>query len=322
MGGYPVTVSEDKVPIPSAGYVGGENIILQQFNSTNLLVDEMKALVLGYMSDLSAMLASIEMPDGWADALADVTIAPVPAIDMSSVPTPSPPMDVSALWLAILTKIQTDLAGGSGLGAAVEAALYQRDADRKQAANEKAYAAGVSEIASKALSFPQYAMQNLSNQMAAEILRQEHASSNEIVISQAELAQKNTQFAVETGGTILTGLTKAEADIYESMVRAQTAWYNALTANNEAQLKVAELELRKVTEQLKATLEGTVSINSVREKITNGLLGATAQTMASALNAVNTSVGHTTSRSAGVQESWGHSESVSDIHQTEHDPEA
>ena len=74
-----------------------------------------------------------------------------------------------------------------------------------------------------------------------------------------------------------------------------------------------------------ATGEGVISAGSTAEQIrgesADGTLSAK-QTMASALNAVNTSVGHTTSRSGNVSETWSHGESLGESHNYEHDPEA
>jgi enamine deaminase RidA (YjgF/YER057c/UK114 family) len=334
MGTY---VDELNIPVPaieptnvdpsSAGYVGGENIILQQFNGVTLLVDEMKELIIGYMENLNDLLSTVVLPDGWDEALADITIAPIPEIDLSGIPTPRLPVDTAAMWEAIFAKIQADLAsGGSGLGAVVEAALYQRDADRRQAANEEAYSLAISEISSKALSFPQYAKQSLENQMAAKILEQQTAASNEILISQAELAQKNTQFILEKGGGLLAEIAKTEAAVYESTVRAMTEWYRAVAENNKAQIARAELELRKVVERLKAELDSNTSIVTIRERIIDGMMNASAQVMASALNAMNISVGATVTSSKSIGETWSHSEgtsvnhhqSLSDSHNTSH----
>jgi hypothetical protein len=320
-------MEETNVSPSTAGYVGGENIILQQFNGITLLVDEMKALVIGYMEALNNLLSTVTMPDGWDEALAAITVTPIPAVDLSGVPTPRLPVDTAAMWEAIFDKISADLInGGSGLGAAVEAALYQRDADRKQAANEEAYNLAISDIASRALSFPQYAMQALANQMAAKILEESHTSSNEIVISQAELAQKNTQFTIEKGGGLLAEIAKTEAAVYESTVRAMTEWYKAVAENNKAQIALAELQLQKVVAQLKAELDSNVAITTIRERIIDGMMNASAQVMASALNAMNISVGATVGSTKSVSESWDHNESttvahhqgLSDNHQTSH----
>jgi hypothetical protein len=110
-------------------------------------------------------------------------------------------------------------------------------------------------------------------------------------IAQTEQISKERESLVE--------VAKAEVTVYKTRVEAQTAWYNALSENQKAQLQKADLDLRKAVEQLKAELDSRTSINGVREKILSSLGGIAAQVMASALNAVNTSVGHTTSRSAG-----------------------
>jgi hypothetical protein len=307
----------------------------------------------------------------------------------------------SAMWTDLFNKVQDGIInGGTGIPTAIETAINERNLFRQQAANDTAYAQGVSTISSRTLSFPQYAMQNLANQMATEILRQTHNSSNEIAISMADLAQKNTHFMITSAISLETilrdfwktfetlsiqaktaltdfilrnyaeknkayiakwegivaslrakvegvnavvaqyvavvsgfkaqmdgsiaqidaiskerdSLVKAaslDVDIYKARVDGETAWYNALSENQKAQLQYSELQLRKLSEQLKAQLDSFISLNSLKEKILSTLGATSAQVMASALNAVNTSVGATSSSSASVSESFSHGESQS-----------
>lgn len=107
---------------------------------------------------------------------------------------------------------------------------------------------------------------------------------------------------------------KGEVSAYESKVRAQTAWYNALTENQKAKLEKNRLELQKAVEEVKATLDSNVSLNNLREKILEAMANIAAQVMASALNAVNTSIGHSTSASESRNESWSHSGSGAESH--------
>jgi len=232
------------------------------------------------------------------------TLVEAPTISLDYTP-PTDPTDVdptlshtpatytSDMWLSLFTKVQNDIDnGGSGLDADVEAAIHARDADRKFAANEKAYTVATANLTSRALSFPQFAMANLEARMAGEILRQEHASSNEIVIVSSDLAQKNTQFAVTTGLDIekllrafheviekLTlGAKQAVAEFIMSKYRDKTAAFRekwqAITAEMRAKVDAANVVIvvnQSIIDKYKVDMQGATAegdlISKERESI-------------------------------------------------------
>lgn len=107
---------------------------------------------------------------------------------------------VSNIFQSVFDRIKDGVDnGGTGLTPAVQAARAALDSERKAAANEKAYLAAQVSVNSRALSCPDFVFAALESQMAAEIARQEQASSNEIYIADGDLAQKNSQFMIEKG---------------------------------------------------------------------------------------------------------------------------
>lgn len=112
------------------------------------------------------------------------------------------------------------------------------------------------------------------------------------------------------------------ADVYKAETQALAAWYGALTEHQQAQLKKAELLLQQAVEKVKADLQAYLGGLSLKEKVSESKAGLAAQVLASALNAINTSISHGTSGSKSVSETYGHSEALHESHSTEHDPEA
>jgi hypothetical protein len=185
------------------------------------------------------------------------------------------------MWLDLFTKVDTDiLNGGTGLSAGVQAARHSLDADRKQDANDKAYLVAQQNLNSKALSFPAFVMTNLDNQMAAEVMRQEHASSNEIYIADGDLAQKNTQFAIDKG-VELEKILRSFWQIQEQMnfdfkkgvsefilkkfsenTQAYLVKYQAITAKMQANVAAAQ-----------AVISSNQSVIDVFKIMTVGVLG-------------------------------------------------
>jgi len=300
----------------------------------------------------------------------------------------------SEMWEAVFDKVEYDiLNGGTGLSAEEQAARHALDAERKSNANEKAYLAAQVSINSRALSFPSFVMTNLEAQMAAEVLRQETASSNEIYIADGELAQKNTHFMIEKGidlekvlrgfweisekltyefkkgvadfilrkfaernqsytvqyqgitarmnanvaaaeaivnanrpviekfkiemdGVLgegdliakerdsITKLAGVEADVYKTRVDAVTAYYNALSENQKAQLQKSALDLDKAKAELDFLLRSQLALSDQRKALLGEQGKLFTQVVSAALNTVQTSVGATTNSSEAVHTTW------------------
>ena len=443
-----VDVDEGNVDEMAAGYAGGRNVLIEKYDQTFTLVEDMKTQVNTYLGELNDTLTSISMPAGWQDIIGDVVIddvagisfngisppgalslpgfeevvfplAPVlktsPAISLDYT-TPVKPADVnpalgysetpytSEMWLDLFTKVHDGLlVGGSGLGAAIEAGIWDRGRERQRVENESAFLTATRELGSRAIPFPQLAKRSIEQRMAAEVLRQNTVLNSDIATKQAELAQTNTNFLLDkaiqleqilrefnqnsgrlsleakkaaaqliienyaekikafiaekqgnteeikakvavmeayaadnkvvvdsfraqTDGAIaqteqiskerssLVEAHKVDGDVYASKVRAQADLYNALTENQKAKLEKSRLELEKAVQEVKALLDSTVSINALREKILDAISNIAAQVLASALNAVNTSIGHSTSATESRGEHWQHSDSVNETH--------
>lgn len=130
--------------------------------------------------------------------------------------------------------------------------------------------------------------------------------------AQSELISKERESLVDA--------YKADTDVYAAKVKAQSDWYNALTENQKAQLQKSALELEQAVAALKYALDAQVSTAGLKEKILEAMSNIGAQVLASALNAVNTSVGHSTSSSRGVSENFSHNQGLTDGHYTNHTP--
>jgi hypothetical protein len=357
------------------------------------------------------------------------TLREVPDINLDYTP-PTAPTDVdpelthvmstytSDMWSTLFNKIEYDiLNGGTGLSADDQAARHALAAERKTAANEKAYLNSVYSVNSKALSCPQFMIDGIEAQMAAEVLRQEIASSNEIYIADGDLAQKNTQFAISTGLDIekllrafwemsekmsfdfkkgvadfilskfseknkafltqyqgitammqaniaaaeaivaankpimdrfkiemdgvlgegdliakeresLVKIATTEADIYKTRVEAVSAYYNALSENQKAQIQKSGLDLQKAIAEIDFLLKSQVALASQRKEILATLGPMFIQITSAALNTVQTSVGTTANTSAQISAHWsnnksrderfGHDQNASENHTVSH----
>jgi hypothetical protein len=354
----------------SAGYVGGENLILDTFNMIGGIVADHSAKVDDVIETAEDLLVELGMPVNWTQGLDEIIINDVPALDATTLPTApsaaalpdyasiswlgsdtSLSTYTSDMWVALLNKVLDGITnGGTGIPAAVETAIHERNLDRQRVANEKAYNLGIADISSKALSFPQYAMQALANQVSLEILKQAHNSSNEIDIAASDLEQKNMNTMLDKAVAIesllrafwkdynsmkfagiesatkeviahIEAITKeregilklyeTEANVYKATTEGQKNWYDAVSANNSAQLARGTLQLQKISTELKVKLEAYVAVKGLQEKILATIGGVSSNVMASGLNAGNVSVGASVSSQKSLSESFAHNETKS-----------
>jgi hypothetical protein len=180
----------------------------------------------------------------------------------------------SEVWDTLLDKVVDGIRnGGTGLGADVEAELWDRAQRRQEAENAKLYNEIEEYYASRGWQIPPGAMAGRLAEAAQEIAKNNTDLNGKIAIEQAELAQKNTQFLIEKGinlETILREFFTASAnrafdaakmvvssaiDIYN----AKVAGYNLKIERYKAQAVVFEARVRAALEAVeiyKAQVEG------------------------------------------------------------------
>ena len=106
---------------------------------------------------------------------------------------------------AIETQLTRYLAGGTGLNPAVEANIYDRARARNDVEAKKVQDAAFADAAARGFTLPSGALMSALARARQESANNANKTSNEIAIAQAEMEQKNLQFAVTTS----TGLRSA-----------------------------------------------------------------------------------------------------------------
>lgn len=138
---------------------------------------------------------------------------------------------------AIEAQLSKYLAGGTGLNAAVENAIYERARYKNDAEARRVRDAALNDAAARGFTLPTGALTSAMQQA-----RQAGADSNaqaarEIVVMQAEMEQKNLQFAVTTS-----------AALRNSVLNATIAYMQNLTTINGQALDYAKSILNAVVE--------------------------------------------------------------------------
>lgn len=110
------------------------------------------------------------------------------------------PVYGSDIWADLLAKVLENIRnGGTGLDFQVEEDLYWQHLNRTFQENERLYREAEDYFAARGFTLPPGMLSAKLNEISAQISRNNLQASKDITISQAELAQKNTQFFIEKG---------------------------------------------------------------------------------------------------------------------------
>ena len=138
---------------------------------------------------------------------------------------------------AIEAQLTKYLAGGTGLNATVENAIYERSKTKAGAEARRIQQAAIADMAARGFTLPNGAMTSALQQARQAGADNNAQASREIVVMQAEMEQKNLQFAVTTS----TGLRTA-------MVQATLSYHQNLTTINGQALDYAKSVLSAIIE--------------------------------------------------------------------------
>jgi len=153
-------------------------------------------------------------------------------------------------------------------------------------------------------------------QAQVEVLRgmiEHNKGLTEVYQAQAEVFKTSVEAKSSINDAVVKGFV-AEISGYEAETKALSAGQMALVEDNKAKIEKADLDLRLLIAKIDATIKAYIAESSLKEKITNDMAQIAAQSVASALNAVNASASLGYSGSESRSESYGHNESVSESH--------
>jgi len=215
-----------------------------------------------------------------------------------------------ALKAALLTGVQN---GGTGLGTAVEAALWARARARNDLSNASVYDEAENFFASRGYTLPPGALAGRLAEAVAERTRSDNQMNYEISIEQARLAQTNTHFFLTASiqieqaemthaATVAQRLfeaakynQQARIDIYDATVRGYAAQVQASGVTIEAKTKSYAVQLEhegnlirlRIAEADRNLKSAIAEYQLIQESIKAGAT-VSAQMAASALSSINT----------------------------------
>jgi hypothetical protein len=193
----------------------------------------------------------------------------------------------SDIRVALFTKILADIEnGGTGLSVEIEADIYTRGTERQRVENERLYREVENQFSATGMHLPSGAFAAMLLEVSNEISRKNDQLNREIIINQAELAQKNTQFTVDQARQIESSLMdffqRQQDRLFEaakSVALQAIEVFNALVAKEKLKLEqyqteasVFETKIRSelaVVEIYKAQIEGVRVSADVQQTLVN-----------------------------------------------------
>lgn len=205
----------------------------------------------------------ITFPD--VPTLDELIIGSAPTIDIGSFDAVAPSLDTlstpaefkynaaayaSDIRIDLFNKILADIRnGGTGLDVSVEADLYARGVERQRVENERLYEEVQNQFSATGFNLPNGAYASRLTSVGNEISRKNDQLNREITISQAELAQNNTQFTTQQAVVIeqmLVNFFNAQEDrslqVSQATVASAVEVYNALVTQQKLWLEAYQTE--------------------------------------------------------------------------------
>lgn len=265
-----------------------ESLVRSQFGAAQTWAGSMLAQTMTFLAQLQTA-TSFTVPSVSLDVSLPTTItfpsfdAQAPADLVLSYATPDvpvvniTPLDgsfsfavsdyASNLGDELIAKIRTDLAaGGSGLSAAVEQAIYDRATARRETEDVRIYTEAENYFASRGWALPPGMLSGRLLEIQKEITRDNNRINAEILIKQAELADTNTRFIKELAA-------KIEEMLRTFYIQDQTFELNLSNSRVDASVKEFETKISKTrTEIEKYSAETQAVLGQIQAQV-NAYLG-------------------------------------------------
>jgi hypothetical protein len=284
-------------------------LVAAKYEATMATADEMLTRLVGsggnggYLGLLNSAIVSFGVPNITAENI---------TVPSTSVVWDEGEYD-SGVLAALLARILNDLTiGATGLDPIVEQEIYDRALARQAIENDRVQREIEDYFSTRGFDLPTGAMAGRLQEQANEISRNNLELNGKIMIEQADLAQKNSQFIIDAA-VRLEGILRSLYDGINNraLQYAQVASHIALE-ETKYRLANAELQLKALISKAEIELGAYTSEYSLREKVATSEANIAMQAVASAYGSVNMSAGLTYSSGMQHSESTNHSESRSD----------
>lgn len=262
----------------NSGYLGNLNAIITDFSIPALpdFTVDIPTISVPSLSRPTPDLSGLDLDFPTFDT-APPSMLTIPTIDLSDLAPADLPDEVAAavnwvdsvhdttLYAQVLARIVADLQSGArGVDPTVEQEIYDRAAARQDLIDEKAEVETLQFFAARGWEIPPLAMSAKLQEVSNESARNRTELNGKILIEQADLAQKNSQFIIGAAKdleSVLREFTAKTADRSLDYAKAVAANAIALyTQRVNAYIAAAEANKAYVETQVE-NLKGVVEYN-------------------------------------------------------------
>lgn len=263
----------------NSGYLGVLNSIIEDFPAPVIDVENVDVPDLSVTPDTRPPVDTGDLDLNFPDF---TTPAPVletlPSIDLSKINPADLPDEITAainwtelafvddVYSDLLTRVLTDLqTGATGLDPTVEQEIFDRAIARQSIESDKKQQEIEEYFASRGFDLPPGAMAGRLQEQTNEVLRNTNDLNGKILIEQAELAQKNSQFIIGLAKdmeSLLRDSTNKRNDRNLDYAKAVAA--NTIAIYSETiKAYIASAEANKIYVEVQvANLKATVEYNN------------------------------------------------------------
>lgn len=301
-----------------------KDLVEDKYSRTMLAADNLLLVCYTAMEDMDTAIVE------FAERVVTVPTLTTPSLPGTN-PTAPSIADDSAVFTATLSRLLTDLVSGArGVDAAVEAEIWARG-DARFTLQEEADQLEIEQyFSSRGFELPTGAVTGKLQEHLNERARNRLEFNGKIMIEQAELAQKNSQFAITAATNIKNTLLGAATEVYSTQVTDVNNQRMQVIELFKTEVAKAQLTVQAQIAEIETALGGYTAVQSLRERVANAKANLGMQGYASAVGSVNmnASLSHQTGRQES--ESYNHSENrqisysrdigLSESHNFEEDP--
>lgn len=310
-----VTISENKVTTSSM-----RDQIDATINYTRAYADEMRVNLSKAVEELQELVGTYD------PTITDVDTSLTP-IDKPVFPSKPilPDYDATCILNNLVTTICRNITeGGTGLTEPVYNAIIAREQGARRIDQEREYRNSLDAVGSNGFDLPSGHVTDMQIELSDKRIEKNQDALDSLRIKDFDLATENTRFSITAGMELEKTLQDSwnaaagrTVDMYKAETDGIAAEYNALVSWVSAEVERIKMEATVAIENGRLGLEAYTSSTALAEKVAESVANIAAQSIASALSAINTQLSNSYTAREGRSEAWTHGDRLTESHNYE-----
>lgn len=284
---------------------------------TRAYANEMRTTLTVALEDLAAQVGTYD------PSISDIDTT-VDSLDLPVFPAAPnlPVFDDTCIFDQLLTKVCEGIRdGGTGLSPVAYNAIISREQEARRNNQEEVYRTGLDAIGTDGFDLPSGQVASFERDIAREKLSKDQDSLNNTLVKDFDVANNNTQFMIDAGIRIEKMVRDSwdsaagrVVDIYKAETDGIASQYQSLVSWMKSEVDRLKIEADIAIEDGRLGLAAYDSAVKLATSVSEAIANIAAQSIASALGAINTTLSNQYSGSESRRENWGHNDSLRESH--------